>query len=95
MAFFDIFRKKQQETPVSEEQARQQRQELDAGLEKTKQGLFSKLARAVAGRTTVDAEVLDELEEVLITSDVGASMPKCSTNSKRFSSRRTSAWRPP
>ena len=71
MAFFDIFRKKQQETPVSEEQARQQRQELDAGLEKTKQGLFSKLARAVAGRTTVDAEVLDELEEVLITSDVG------------------------
>ena len=71
MAFFDIFRKKQQEAPVSEEQARQQRQELDAGLEKTKQGLFSKLARAVAGRTTVDAEVLDELEEVLITSDVG------------------------
>ena len=50
---------------------RQQRQELDAGLEKTKTGLFSKLARAVAGRSTVDAAVLDDLEEVLISSDVG------------------------
>ena len=71
MAFFDIFRKNQQEAPVSEEQAQQQRQELDAGLEKTKTGLFSKLARAGAGRSTVDADVLDDLEEVLITSDVG------------------------
>ena len=70
MAFFDIFRKKQ-DTPPSEEQVRQQRQELDAGLEKTKTGLFSKLARAVAGRSTVDAAVLDDLEEVLISSDVG------------------------
>ena len=42
-----------------------------AGLEKTKTGLFSKLARTVAGRSKVDAEVLDDLEEVLITSDVG------------------------
>lgn len=71
MAFFDIFRKKQQEAPASEEQLRKQQQELDAGLEKTKSGLFSKLARAVAGRSTVDADVLDDLEEVLITSDVG------------------------
>ena len=47
------------------------REELNAGLEKTKTGLFSKLARAVAGRSTVDASVLDDLEEVLITSDVG------------------------
>lgn len=45
--------------------------ELEAGLEKTKTGFFSKLARAVAGRSTVDADVLDDLEEVLITSDVG------------------------
>lgn len=45
--------------------------ELNAGLEKTKTGLFSKLARAVAGRTTIDAGVLDDLEEILITSDVG------------------------
>ena len=70
MGFFDIFRKKQ-DTPPSEEQVRQQRQELDAGLEKTKTGFFSKLARAVAGRSTVDAAVLDDLEEVLISSDVG------------------------
>ena len=70
MGFFDMFRKKQ-DTPPSEEQVRQQRQELDAGLEKTKTGLFSKLARAVAGRSTVDAAVLDDLEEVLISSDVG------------------------
>ncbi len=70
MAFFDIFRKKQPAAPDSGEAAERQK-ELDAGLEKTKTGLFSKLARAVAGRTTVDAEVLDDLEEVLITSDVG------------------------
>ena len=70
MGFFDIFRKKQ-DTPPSEEQVRQQRQELDAGLEKTKTGLFSKLARAVAGRSPGAAAVLDDLEEVLISSDVG------------------------
>ena len=70
MAFFDIFKKKQ-DTPPSEEQARKQQQELSAGLEKTKTGLFSKLARAVAGRSTIDAGVLDDLEEVLISSDVG------------------------
>ena len=40
-------------------------------MQKTKEGFFSKLARAVAGRSTVDADVLDDLEEVLITSDVG------------------------
>ncbi len=45
--------------------------ELSAGLERTKSGIFSKLTRAIAGRTTVDDDVLDELEEVLITSDVG------------------------
>ncbi|MBR4843192.1 MAG: signal recognition particle-docking protein FtsY [Bacteroidaceae bacterium] len=44
---------------------------LDKGLEKTKTSVFSKLARAVAGKSTVDDEVLDNLEEVLITSDVG------------------------
>ena len=70
MAIFDIFRKKQEQPQLQEEQQREQ-QELTAGLEKTKTGLFSKLARAVAGRSTVDADVLDELEEVLITSDVG------------------------
>ncbi len=72
MAFFDIFKKKQDNAaPESREETRQQQEELNAGLEKTKTGLFSKLARAVAGRSTVDADVLDNLEEVLISSDVG------------------------
>ena len=44
---------------------------LDKGLEKTKSSVFSKIARAVAGKSIVDDEVLDNLEEVLITSDVG------------------------
>ncbi|WP_420455142.1 signal recognition particle-docking protein FtsY [Rubrivirga sp.] len=44
---------------------------LEAGLEKTRTGLFDKLSRAVAGKDTVDDEVLDDLEEVLVTSDVG------------------------
>lgn len=48
-----------------------QKESLDKGLEKTKQSLFSKLSRIVVGKSTVDAEVLDDLEEVLITSDVG------------------------
>lgn len=74
MAFFDLFKRKQNNAAASEpspvEEVRRQ-EDLAAGLEKTKTGLFAKLARAVAGRSTVDAEVLDELEEVLITSDVG------------------------
>ncbi len=70
MGFFDIFKKKQT-TPPSEEEVVKKQEELNEGLNKTKTGIFSKLARAVAGRSTVDAEVLDELEEVLITSDVG------------------------
>ncbi len=44
---------------------------LDEGLKKTKESFFSKLGKAVAGKSTVDEEVLDELEEILITSDVG------------------------
>ncbi|MCF0192117.1 MAG: signal recognition particle receptor subunit alpha, partial [Prevotella sp.] len=44
---------------------------LNQGLEKTKQSVFSKLTRAIAGKDKVDDEVLDNLEEVLITSDVG------------------------
>ena len=53
MGFFDIFKKKQ-DTPSVEQAARSQ-EELNAGLEKTKTGLFSKLARAVAGRSTIDS----------------------------------------
>lgn len=58
MGLFDFFSKDKKET-------------LDKGLEKTKQSFLSKLARTVAGKSRVDSEVLDELEEVLITSDVG------------------------
>lgn len=58
MGLFGLFSKKKKET-------------LDKGLEKTKESVFSKLTRAIAGKSKVDDEVLDELEEVLITSDVG------------------------
>ncbi|MBO7607840.1 MAG: signal recognition particle-docking protein FtsY [Paludibacteraceae bacterium] len=51
--------------------SREKKETLDKGLEKTKQNLFSKIARAVVGKSKVDDEVLDNLEEVLITSDVG------------------------
>lgn len=50
---------------------KEKKETLDQGLEKTKQGFFDKLTRAVAGRDKVDEEVLDDLEEVLVTSDVG------------------------
>ncbi len=46
-------------------------EELDKGLEKTKTGFFSKISKAIAGKSTVDVEVLDELEQILISSDVG------------------------
>ena len=51
--------------------SREKKEVLDKGLEKTKTSVFSKIARAIAGKTHVDDEVLDNLEEVLITSDVG------------------------
>ena len=51
----------EQEQQAKQEQA--QKEELSAGLQKTKEGFFSKLARAVAGRSTVDADVLDDLED--------------------------------
>ena len=58
MGIFGLFNKKKKET-------------LDQGLEKTKQSVFDKLSRAIAGKSKVDDDVLDNLEEVLITSDVG------------------------
>lgn len=58
MGIFGLFSKKKKET-------------LDKGLEKTKQSVFTKISRAIAGKSKVDDEVLDNLEEVLITSDVG------------------------
>lgn len=50
---------------------KEKKQDLDKGLEKTKDSFLGKLSRAVAGKSTVDVEVLDELENILITSDVG------------------------
>lgn len=58
MGFFDRFAKGKKET-------------LDKGLEKTKESFFSKITRAVAGKSKVDDDLLDNLEEVLVTSDVG------------------------
>ena len=51
--------------------SKDKKEKLDKGLEKTKDGFMTKMSRAVAGKDTVDDEVLDELEEVLVTSDVG------------------------
>ena len=50
---------------------KEKKEDLDKGLEKTKTGIFSKISRAVAGKSKVDDEVLDELEGILISSDVG------------------------
>ena len=58
MGFFSFFSKEKKET-------------LDNGLAKTKEGFFSKLKRAVAGKSQIDDEMLDNLEEVFVTSDVG------------------------
>lgn len=60
MGIFDFFSKKKKE-------------QLDEGLEKTKQSVFSKITKAIAGKSKVDEEVLDNLEEVLVSSDVGVS----------------------
>lgn len=51
--------------------SRDKKEKLDEGLEKTKSSVFSKLTKAIAGKSKVDDEVLDNLEEVLISSDVG------------------------
>jgi fused signal recognition particle receptor len=59
MGFFNkLFGKKEKET-------------LDDGLQKTKEGFFAKITKAIAGKSTVDAEILDQLEEALISADVG------------------------
>lgn len=50
---------------------KKEKESLDQGLEKTKEGFLGKIARAVAGKSTVDTEVLDNLEEALVSADVG------------------------
>lgn len=61
MGFFDFIRKSKEE----------EKQILDQGLEKTKSNLFQKITKSILGKSTVDDEVLDNLEETLVTSDVG------------------------
>lgn len=51
--------------------SKEKKESLDQGLKKSKEGFFSKLSRAIVGKSTVDDEVLDNLEEVLVSSDVG------------------------
>src|ERR1700749_707249 len=50
---------------------KENKESLDKGLEKTKESFFGKITKAIAGKSTVDAEVLDNLEEILISGDVG------------------------
>lgn len=64
MSLFNFFKRK-------EEPTNEQKEALDKGLEKTKEGFFSKITKAIVGKSTIDEEVLDELEEILVTSDVG------------------------
>ena len=60
MGFFDkIFGKKQQQ------------ESIDQGLQKTREGFLGKISRAIAGKSTVDEEVLDQVEDALVTADIG------------------------
>ena len=61
MAFFGLFGKKSKE----------EKESLDQGLQKTKMGIFEKISRAIVGKSTVDDDVLDGIEEALIASDLG------------------------
>ncbi len=72
MGLFSKKKNKEEETLQVPPAAGDERlKSVEEGLEKTKESVFKKLSRAVAGKSTVDDEVLDNLEEVLITSDVG------------------------
>jgi len=51
--------------------SKEKKKDLDKGLEKTKSSIFTKISKSVAGKTTIDDDVLDDLEEILVTSDVG------------------------
>ncbi|HRH37588.1 MAG TPA: signal recognition particle-docking protein FtsY [Flavobacteriales bacterium] len=66
MALFGLFGRKKEATEAAAE-----KQVLGSGLERSREGLLGKLTRAIAGKTSVDDEVLDQLEEVLVGSDVG------------------------
>ena len=66
MAFFNFFSKNK-----SAQDEQEQKQVLADGLEKTRSSIFSKLSKAVLGKSTVDEELLDELEMTLIAADLG------------------------
>lgn len=70
MGFFSFFKKESTAEQKQEEQ-KQEQQTLESGVAKTKESVFSKISRAVVGKSKVDDEVLDNLEEALVTSDVG------------------------
>ncbi|HZW65059.1 MAG TPA: signal recognition particle receptor subunit alpha, partial [Hanamia sp.] len=50
---------------------KEQKESLDQGLQKTKEGFFDKITKAIAGKSTVDEDVLDDLENALVSADVG------------------------
>ena len=68
MGFFDKFKKTF--TGNDEEEAKEIKEDLNKGLEKSSQNIFSKLSKAVAGKTQVDIAILDDIEEALMSSDV-------------------------
>src|SRR3546814_16874937 len=65
MGLFDLFKSKKPAESQAESEA------LEKGLEKTKDNMFSRLSKMVAGKSSVNEEVLDDLEELLVTYDVG------------------------
>ena len=79
MALFGLFGKTKKEN-------------LNKGLEKTKESVFKKLARVVVGKSKVDDEVLDNLEEVLITSDVGVGLRSGLSNVSKSVYSATNIW---
>ena len=64
MGLFSFFKR-------NKEVEQEQKQELDKGLEKTRTSVFDRISKAIIGKSKVDDEVLDNLEEILVTSDVG------------------------
>ncbi len=71
MGILDFFKSSNKGEEQKSEKPPEEKEGMDKGLHKTKQGFFSKIARAVVGKSKVDAQLLDDLEEALITSDVG------------------------
>ena len=63
---------------------KEKKESLDKGLEKTKESLFSKLSKAIVGKSKVDEDVLDNLEQILIESDVGVDRKSTRLNSSHL-----------